>query len=587
MDVLEINGLRVRSEVGISPHERGKLQELTINIHLRTSIKKAGESDCVEDTINYRTITKDVLFHVENKKYNLVEAVATDVARICVVRHDVQSVKVTVHKPNSLRFSDSSSVTIERCIEDFEWNEVHISIGSNIEPQRNLPLAISMLKEKMEVVKLSSAFKTTPVGFKDQDDFINMAAIVKTKLDPAGLKQVLLQVEDKLGRVRIPENKNAPRTIDLDISFWGNMTFEYKLNNGSALKSWSVPEPDACKHSHVIIPLADVTPDFVHPTTRKPLKLIATEVSGNDDFRSVFPVTQICSSNGAHTNGKEDALILADKLKYIQKGTCKKPSNNELHLNGSAHREKNPVALVTGAARRLGACIATRLHEIGYSVLVHYNTSAEDATTLVQQLNSVRRDSARKIQANLAKDSHKTSQTIIEESLEAWGRLDVLVNNASQFYPTKAGEVTQQEWGELLETNLTAPFFLSQAAFPSLKASGGCIINLLDIHADRPLEKHSAYSISKAGLSMCTMALAKDFAPFVRVNGISPGAILWPEQMNEKSSGSKLTEILKRIPLNRKGESGDIAKAVEFLASSAEYITGQIIRVDGGRSLNQ
>lgn len=186
MDVLEINGLRVRSEVGFSPHERGKPQELTITMHLRTSIKKAGESDCVEDTMNLKTITKDVLFHVENKKYNRIEAVATDVARICVVRHGVRSVKITVYKPNSLRFSDGSSVTIERCLEDFEWNEVHISIGSNIEPQMNLPLALSMLREQMGIVKLSGAFRTTPVGFTDQEDFINMAAIVKTKLDPAG-----------------------------------------------------------------------------------------------------------------------------------------------------------------------------------------------------------------------------------------------------------------------------------------------------------------------------------------------------------------------------------------------------------------
>ena len=159
MDVLKINGLRVRSEVGFSPHEIGKPQELTITMHLRTSIKKAGESDCVEDTMNYRTITKDVLFHVENKKYNLIEAVATDVARICVVRHGVRSVKVTVYKLNSLRFSDSSSVTIERCLEDFEWNDVHISIGSNIEPQMNLPLALSMLREQMGIVKLSGAFR--------------------------------------------------------------------------------------------------------------------------------------------------------------------------------------------------------------------------------------------------------------------------------------------------------------------------------------------------------------------------------------------------------------------------------------------
>ncbi|KAJ7357791.1 hypothetical protein OS493_023269 [Desmophyllum pertusum] len=142
MDVVKINGLCVRTEVGFSPHELGKLQELNITIHLRTSIKKAGETDRVEDTINYKTITKEVLFHVENKTYNLIEAVATDVARICVVRHSAPSVKVIVAKPNALRFSESSSVTIERRWEDFDWHEAHISIGSNIEPCKNLPLAI-------------------------------------------------------------------------------------------------------------------------------------------------------------------------------------------------------------------------------------------------------------------------------------------------------------------------------------------------------------------------------------------------------------------------------------------------------------
>ena len=186
MDVVEINGLRVRTEVGFSPHERGKLQELAITMHLRLSIKKAGESDRVEDTINHRTITKDVLFHVENKKYNLIEAVATDVVRICVVRHGVPSVKVIVTKPNALRFSESSCVTIERNLGDFDWNEVHISIGSNIDPQKNLPLAMRLLREKMDIVKLSGAFRTTPVGFRDKEDFVNMAVVVKTKLDPTG-----------------------------------------------------------------------------------------------------------------------------------------------------------------------------------------------------------------------------------------------------------------------------------------------------------------------------------------------------------------------------------------------------------------
>lgn len=186
MDEVEINDLRVRTEVGFSLHELGKLQELNITIHLRATVKNAGETDRVDDTINYKIIAKEVLFHVENKTYNLIEAVATDVARICVVRHGVPSVKVIVAKPNALRFSKSSSVTIERRWEDFDWHEAHISIGSNVQPHKNLPLAISLLKEKTDLVKSSEAFRTTPVGSKEQDDFINVAAVVRTKLDPAG-----------------------------------------------------------------------------------------------------------------------------------------------------------------------------------------------------------------------------------------------------------------------------------------------------------------------------------------------------------------------------------------------------------------
>ena len=186
MDEVEINGLRVRSEVGFSPHELGKLQEISITMRLRASIKKAGETDRVEDTINNKTVAKEVLFHVENKKYNLIEAVATDVARICVVRHGASSVKVSVAKPNALRFYESSSLTIERRWEDFDWNEVHISMGSNIEPEKNLSLAISLLQEKTELVKLSQAFRTIPVGCREQEDFLNMSVVVRTKLDPAG-----------------------------------------------------------------------------------------------------------------------------------------------------------------------------------------------------------------------------------------------------------------------------------------------------------------------------------------------------------------------------------------------------------------
>ena len=187
MDEVEINDLCVRTEVGINPHEQGKVQELYITIHLRTSIKKAGETDRVEDTINYETIANEVLLHVENKKYNLIKAVAADVAHICVVRHGVPSVKVIVAKPNALRFAKSSSVTIERCWEDFDWHDAHILLGSNKDPLHNLSQGISLLKEKVNITKLSRAFWTKPVMAGDgADDFVNMAVFVKTKLDIVG-----------------------------------------------------------------------------------------------------------------------------------------------------------------------------------------------------------------------------------------------------------------------------------------------------------------------------------------------------------------------------------------------------------------
>ena len=187
MDVVEINDLCVRTEGDFNPHELGKVQELYITMRLRTSIKRAGETDRAEDTINYNTITKEVLFYVENKKYNLIEAVATDVARICVVRHGVSSVKVIITKPNTLRFAKSSSVTIERCWEDFNWHEAHIFLGSNKDPLNNLSQTISLLKEKVNITKISKAFCTKAVMVGDgADDFINIAVFVKTKLDIVG-----------------------------------------------------------------------------------------------------------------------------------------------------------------------------------------------------------------------------------------------------------------------------------------------------------------------------------------------------------------------------------------------------------------
>ena len=238
------------------------------------------------------------------------------------------------------------------------------------------------------------------------------------------------------------------------------------------------------------------------------------------------------------------------------------------------------VALITGAARRIGAAIATTLHRNGANVAVHYRDSSTDADVLIEQLNGERRDSAAKFQANLS--DTEALPSLVDSVLDWHGALDILINNASSFYPTPPGEITEAHWDDLIGSNLKAPMFLSQAALPALRDAHGVIINLIDVHAQRPLRNHTVYGSAKAGLAMLTRSLAKDLAPDVRVNGVSPGAILWPENgMNEATKDT----ILKQIPMQRPGEPEDIAGCVLYLVKDATYVTGQIIAVDGGRSI--
>lgn len=239
------------------------------------------------------------------------------------------------------------------------------------------------------------------------------------------------------------------------------------------------------------------------------------------------------------------------------------------------------VALVTGAAKRIGAEIARKLHAQGYNLIVHYHKSRERALQLVEELNSQRPGSALALAANLG-DSQAITQ-LASDSIAYWGRLDLLINNASSFYPTPVGEVSEGIWDDLFASNLKAPFFLAQALAPALKAVGGCIINIADIYAERPLANHSIYCIAKAGNQMLTKTLAKEFAPQVRVNGIAPGAILWPEK--EDVTDDFKANLLGKTPLQQRGKAEDIARTILFLAQDAPYITGQIITVDGGRSL--
>ncbi len=238
------------------------------------------------------------------------------------------------------------------------------------------------------------------------------------------------------------------------------------------------------------------------------------------------------------------------------------------------------VALVTGAARRIGAAIATTLHSAGADVLIHYRGSKDAAANLAAHLNSSRVDSAMIVQAELCQP--EAVENLIGAAIQWADRLDVLVNNASSFYPTAIGQITEEAWSDLVGTNLKAPLFLSQAAAPHLEKTRGNIVNIVDIHARKPLRDHHIYGAAKAGLVMLTQSFAKDLAPRVRVNGVAPGAIAWPE--NGMSAAVK-ENIIAQIPLGEAGQPSDIANAVLFLVRDAPYMTGQIISIDGGRSI--
>jgi pteridine reductase len=240
-----------------------------------------------------------------------------------------------------------------------------------------------------------------------------------------------------------------------------------------------------------------------------------------------------------------------------------------------------PVALITGAARRIGASIAQTLHRSGFNVVLHYRNSAAEAEELCAGFNRERPDSAVSVQADLLDAA--ALPALIDRTLQVWQRLDALVNNASSFYPTPIGAIDEAAWDDLIGSNLKAPLFLSQAAAPHLKMSGGSIVNIVDVHAERPMRKYVVYSAAKAGLATLTKSLARELAPEVRVNGIAPGSILWPE--NAMPEAETRESILQRIPLQRAGTPEDIALAVKFLLLEAPYITGHILPVDGGRSL--
>ena len=239
------------------------------------------------------------------------------------------------------------------------------------------------------------------------------------------------------------------------------------------------------------------------------------------------------------------------------------------------------VTLVTAGARRVGSAIVRELHAAGDRIILHCRESREAADTLASELNAVRPDSVTVLQADL-KDAAERDQ-LITGAIQRWGRLDGLVNNASTFYPSPVGNVSESVWDDLVDVNLKAPFFLAQAAFDALASSRGAIVNIVDIYAERPLVAYPVYSVAKAGLLALTRSLALELAPKVRVNAVSPGAILWPEAPVDAQEKEK---ILSTIPLGERGHPSDIARTVRFFLKDAPYITGQVLAVDGGRTLS-
>jgi pteridine reductase len=241
------------------------------------------------------------------------------------------------------------------------------------------------------------------------------------------------------------------------------------------------------------------------------------------------------------------------------------------------------TVLVTAGARRVGAAICRRLHAAGANVMVNYLRSGKAARGLVAEFNAQRANSAAMIKADLL---HADAPArLIKTTLQTFGRLDVVVNNASSFYPTPVGQLNEAAWHDLIGTNLKAPLFVAQAAAAELKKRRGCIVNIVDIHAEFPLKDYVIYTIAKGGLAALTRSLASELAPAVRVNGVSPGPILWPDSSIWKSPKTR-SAILDRTLLKRTGEPDDIARAVEYLVVDAPYVTGQILAVDGGRSIS-
>ena len=270
MDIIEINNLRLRTVIGFSAHELESPQDLVINLRIGTTEALAGESDDPKDAFNYKPLSKAIIQQVEGGRFALVEKLAEEIACLATVHFAAPYAEVSVHKPGALRRSDSVGIRIERRPEDYARNVVYVSLGSNIAPEENVVSAVSLLRRYTTVLAFSPLYRTAPQGYHEQEPFLNLAVKLHTRRSPAQFKcEVIDRIEKELQRVRDPLNKNAPRTIDLDISLWNDEVIAY------GNKPWKIPDGDITRFAHVAIPLAALAPDLLHPTEGKTLREIA------------------------------------------------------------------------------------------------------------------------------------------------------------------------------------------------------------------------------------------------------------------------------------------------------------------------
>lgn len=248
-------------------------------------------------------------------------------------------------------------------------------------------------------------------------------------------------------------------------------------------------------------------------------------------------------------------------------------------MNTNQHK----IVLITGGAKRVGAAICRQLHAQGANLMIHYNTSVNEARALQAELNLMRPDSVAIIQGDLL--NLAVLPNLVSETIKHFGRLDVLINNASTYYPTEIGQINENNWQDLIGSNLKAPVFLAQAAATELRKNHGCIVNITDMHIERPKKGYIVYSVAKAGLVTLTKSLAHELSPEVRVNAVAPGPVQWPEG-NPQFDEVYRQRVINQTLLKRVGEPEDVAKAVKFLIYDAPFVTGHVLAVDGGRSLN-